>query len=85
MKLWGLEPKEGQGEEGQPWWANCACIMYVLVRAETEGRARELAANEAGCESGFAWLSAEHSSCVELTRDGEEGILMQDERYLSPY
>ena len=47
-----------------------------IVRAETAGTARKIAREEAGAEGG--WLDAELTTCVELTPEGDAGVVMVD-------
>jgi hypothetical protein len=74
MKLWILEAKEGD-PIWQPWYDK---TFGFVVRAETEADARRFASEDCGDEGPQAWLSSEHSTCVELTPDGEPGIVIQN-------
>lgn len=89
MKLWILRPKENLSEQNNPWepWYDKA--FGFVVRAETEEHARQIAnccgGNETGPISmivyrtgGDPWLDPELSSCVELTSDGEEKMILMD-------
>lgn len=81
MKLWLLEPLEdterNYHQPGSPWdpWYDKA--FGFVVRAESEADARALANEEHGDE-GDAWLDPALSKCVELTADGEPGVVLRD-------
>ena len=80
----GLPPGDDPWEE--PWDK----YFSFLIRAETENEARIIAQSRAADEDGqhhddptpawanIAWLSAKYSTCVELTPDGESGVVMSD-------
>ena len=85
-KLWLLRPVQGDDETGlwNPWYDKA---FGFVVRAETEEEARDLAQKEGGDEvygisysspKGPAWTSSDHSTCRELTADGEAEVIMQD-------
>lgn len=90
MKLWLLRPKEGLKDGDNPWepWYD-KCFGFV-VRAETEGEARQIAHGCAGDENrgefmgasiaktGQPWQEKKYSTCVELTPDGESGVVIED-------
>lgn len=88
MKLWLLRPVEDD-PLWEPWYDK---TFGFVIRAETESEARELAQRDAGDEIGFvsfssekmngdpAWLSAEHSTCTELTANGVSSVMIQDFR-----
>lgn len=91
MKLWLLRPREDlpdtRDERVNPWIPWYDKYHGFLIRAESEERAREMAQGRGGDETDYetgkrgslpAWLSPEYSTCVELTADGDEGIIMQD-------
>jgi hypothetical protein len=81
MKLWILRPngynKDNYKESGEwkPWYDKC---FGVVVRAETSGDAREIAADGCSDEGRDAWLLAENSTCRELTADGGQGVVIED-------
>jgi hypothetical protein len=91
MKLWLLEAKDVGFPEGEnpwnPWYDKC---FGFVVRAETEEEARGIAHENAGDENRGEFLSqktantkgpwkdARYSTCVELTADGERGMVLQD-------
>ena len=76
MKLWILEPTEaGRKRYWTPWYDKC---FAMVVRAETESDARELAALDAQDEGGPVWRDPDSSTCVPLTDAGEPGVIMQD-------
>lgn len=75
MTLWILRPKDGNSDPWSPWYDK---MFGVIVRAESEKRAREMAAEEAGDEGTEAWLDANVSSCKPLTADGDESVVLRD-------
>ena len=76
MKLWLIRPVTGEDEIGiwSPWYDKA---FGFVIRAETEKEARTLAKGKGGANYP-AWTSADHSTCVKLTPEGEGGIIMQD-------
>lgn len=89
MKLWILRPIDDMvnrpGTEHPIWSWDCA--YGFVVRAESEITARQAiveARNKddwrvmAGDEREAVWLDPKLTSCVELTTEGEPGILMRD-------
>lgn len=90
MKLWLLRPVEDLPLSDNPWepWYD-KCFGFV-VRSDTEHGAREYAQAGAGDERRWEfmrkqtartttpWLDPKYSTCVELTADGDAGIVMQD-------
>ena len=91
MKLWLLRARkdlptssDGYGVDNpwSPWYDK---TFGFVVRAETEADARSIATENAGNEIshlnegvGTAWLDAKYSTCVELTTDGEPGLIIED-------
>ena len=86
MKLWLLRPKDGS-----PHWDKWYDKAFgFVVRAETEQRARELAADEAGAEDWSEsssrddehqhnpWLISGCSTCEELSAGGSEEVVVRD-------
>lgn len=79
-------------EDGNPWHPWYDCTFGMVVRAPNEQAARQMAQDSGGFETaGYsheraaqmayrsqAWLSPEYSRCVELTPDGEPGIIIED-------
>lgn len=53
-------------------------VIGFVVRADTELSARRFASEECGAEGGFVWLDPALSTCVELTADGDAGVVMAD-------
>lgn len=83
MKLWLLRPIAGHGL-WEPWYDKA---FGFVVRAETEKEARAIAQANGGDETrgdvGYersvpVWTDPIHSTCVELTADGEEGLVIMD-------
>jgi len=85
MKLWLLRPvSDGKGSPWHPWYDKA---FGFIVRAETEQRARELAQAQGGDEvrayrvaSIPAWTDPTLSTCVEVTTDGEQEVVLCDFR-----
>jgi hypothetical protein len=86
MKLWLLSPIDDLNEDGNPWYPWFDKVFGFVVRAETEKEARAMADRNAGEEnheisySIKPWMDARYSSCVELTHEGEQGLVMRDFR-----
>jgi hypothetical protein len=88
MKLWILENKHDLPDGDDPWEPWCDKMFSIVVRAETESEAREIAAcaggNEvsrpfAGSPGDFkAWTDPKYSTCLELTANGEPGEIIQN-------
>lgn len=83
MKLWLLKPHSSD----HPWWKGYDVAEGFVVRAFTEAGARVFAQEQGGDETGLfnkreraAWLSDEHSTCIELTTDGDAGVVLRDFR-----
>lgn len=89
MKLWLLRPNENLKTTENPWepWYDKA--FGFVVRAETEERARELANEDGGAETGEIsnnvyraggdpWLDPKFSTCMELKSVGVEGVVIVD-------
>jgi len=88
MKVFHLFPKEKiEGEN--PWspWYDKA--FGFIIRAENEEEARKIANKNGGDEvgkishkvyrtGGDPWLDANFSECIELSTDGEKGVIMRD-------
>ena len=69
MKLWQLRQAETPAPD---------TVAGFVVRAETETAARMLAREMAGAEGAFTWIESERSTCVELTPEGDAGVVMSD-------
>ena len=83
MKLWILEPIGVTKESlrGGPWDFWYDKVFGFVVRAETEYLARNLAQKNGGDEiknDRPVWDNPNLSTCIELTINGEEDIIMQD-------
>jgi hypothetical protein len=92
MQLWILRPHPYVLErEAHPWTPPFDKTLGVLVRADGEGEARQLAQTNAGYEGqgvyamlGAAedetaedvWLKPEWTSCDELTPEGDSAVIM---------
>lgn len=77
MTLWILRPRGGLDEHGRwdPGYDRC---WGVVVRAETEAAARDMAALEAGDEGAESWTDPKHTTCRPLTADGDPGVVIKD-------
>jgi hypothetical protein len=75
MKIWLLRPIDGSSA---PWLQYFDCMFGFVVRAESEDKARSLAASKCGDEGPDAWLSGRNSTCVELLADGPAEVIMED-------
>lgn len=71
MKLYLLQPIRG-------WKYGCDVALGFVIRAESEIRAREMAAELHGDEGPVGWLSPELSACTVLKPDGAEKIILRD-------
>lgn len=70
MKLWVLRPIE----KWKPWYDSA---FGFVVRASTESDARLAADSESGDE-GHVWSDAAKTTCIELSIDGPEGVIIRD-------
>ena len=94
MKLWLLRPREDvvARRTDNPWEPWFDKLFGLVVRAEDEAKAREIAqaggSDEAGgytwSATGWgqytmpAWTDPKYSTCEELTADGEEGVILTE-------
>jgi hypothetical protein len=83
MKLWLLRPIDGLDEKRDPWSPWYDKVFGFVIRAESEMRARELATAKQAGEAGKVWaknpwLDPAFSTCVALSDDGAEEIVMVD-------
>lgn len=80
MKLWILKARDEElPAEDNPWEPRSDKNFGLVVRAESETRARQLAQKNAADESrGAPWLDAKYSTCVELTSNGDEEVILID-------
>ncbi len=80
-KLWLLRPVEGLPKDDNPWHPWCDKAHGFVIRTETEEEARKMANEDGKPEvgpQGDPWLDAKYSSCVELTPEGEAGVIICD-------
>lgn len=79
MRLWLLRPVGNwystPPAAWNPWYDK---TFGFVVRAETEQQARAIASKESSDEGCNAWLDVWQSDCIELTTDGDEGVVIQD-------
>lgn len=89
MKLWLLKPvgydvEKGWDYKSYPRAWNHDCQFGVVVRAETEGAARDLAHAHSGDETGWnksgplVWHDPEVTTCEEISMDGAPGLVLRD-------
>lgn len=88
MNFWILKPREDIDPEDNPWDPWYDKNFTVVVRANSENRARELAHDCAGDENrGYflsrkisntntPWLDSEYSTCDILDAMGEESVIV---------
>lgn len=72
MKIWLLKRVENNRAPVYD------CNDGFVIRATSEGEAREIAAAQRGDEGAAVWRTAEGSSCEELVADGDSGIILRD-------
>lgn len=80
MKIWLLKPRIKLPQENpwNPWYDK---TFGVVVRAETEESARLIAGLGSKYEDmGDAWTNPNWSTCVELTPNGPEEVILSDVR-----
>ena len=90
MKLWILRPVDGLNAGENPWNPWYDKVFGFVIRAETEEAARAFAHADAADENRgeflgkpiastqAPWLDSKYSTCIELSADGEAGVLMQN-------
>lgn len=87
MKIYILRPKENLKDN--PWTPWYDKVFGFIVRAKTEEEARKMANEQGGDETGPVrnrvyrtggdpWLNPEYSTCEELSKEGEAGVIMRD-------
>lgn len=72
MKIWMLVPTK----KGFKVIERIYSDAYLIVRAETEERARDIARNKAFVANVPIWNDPDLSICNELTSTGEEGVIV---------
>lgn len=86
MKLWLLRPVDVLPDSDNPWSPWYDKVFGFVVRAETEDTARLIAHEHSGNETGHygkvfdPWLSEKYSTCVELSPDGNQEMIICDFR-----
>lgn len=84
MKLWKLRPRFDLPNNESPWMENHLfgydTAQGFIIRAETEGRARQMAQERGGeeNENADAWLDSKYSTCEELLPEGKSEIILSD-------
>ena len=67
MKLWLITRHDVDYDEAEAF----------VIRAPTEGEARVVASRNGENEDCREWLNEEDSSCVEVTYEGEPGVILE--------
>lgn len=84
MKLWILKPHDGliygnpYPPKTSPWYSIWDCSHGMIVRANTEEQARQIASDHHGDEGAHAWIDPKYSTCVELPAEGDPGLILLD-------
>ncbi len=78
MKLWLLRPREDLPRDSNPWIPEWNNTFGFVIRAESEEQARALAITGYGWGNKEYFLDPALTTCVELSSDGEPGIIMED-------
>ena len=78
MHLWILAPLNEDDGPWNPWYEKC---FGMIVRARNAEYARELASREALEEGTDVWLDASLTRCEILRTDGDEKVIITDERW----
>lgn len=77
MKIWLLEPINGDEGAWDPWYDAC---FGMVIAAETEIEARAIAYDNAAAEGNNVWLQDNQTSCKELNPQ-EKGLILKDEHW----
>jgi hypothetical protein len=81
MKLFELRPRKDLLKNDNPWEPWYDKTFGFVVRAKTAQKAREYADEYSSEENDGGknpWLHEKYSTCNELTRNGDECIIMAD-------
>lgn len=90
MRLWLLKARRELPQGDDPWNPWYDKNFGLVIRAETEERARKIAQDNSADESRGAflgrntsettapWLYEKYSSCEELACEGDEEVLLID-------
>ena len=90
LKVYELRPVENLPNNDNPWDPWYDKNFGFIIRAENEKEAREIANENAGDENRgeflnsktsdtkTPWLDEKYSTCVEISSNGEKGLIMQD-------
>ena len=87
LKLFLLQPKRGLKESDNAW-DYFDTVTQFIVRAENEKEARLIAHNNAGAENFHGitaycdvaeqpWLDTKYSTCIELTTEGSQEVVLR--------
>ena len=90
MKVYELIPVENLPLNDNPWEPWYDKNFGFIIRGENEKEAREIANENAGDENRgeflrektantkTPWLDEKYSTCIEISGNGEKGLIMQD-------
>ncbi len=90
MRLWILRPVEDLDKDDDPWTPWYDKAFGFVIRADTETEARQLAHDDAGDENRGEflrekiskttepWKDVKYTTCIELIKQGEKGVVIQD-------
>lgn len=80
MKLWLLKPVEGLAKDNDPWEMPYDKTDGVVVRAECETDAREIAVEAGGDEMTIAmespWLNPRYTTCTVIDKKGPAEVIL---------
>jgi len=91
--VWVLRPRDDRPDDDDPWDPWYDKCFGMVIRAETEAEAREVAQDNAECEVGYGkdkpevWTDPDISDCVPIEeyhpeREGkystDDSVLMRD-------
>lgn len=86
MNLWILKPVKNLPDDNNPWEPPYDCHHGMVVRAETENQARQLAHKNGAAENGSwrfsdvktktPWLDCQYSTCEILSQAGEAAVVL---------
>jgi hypothetical protein len=79
MKLYLLKPRKEKPEDAES--GICETYIGFIIRAKNEASARKMANEKARCcLVKDEWLDPSYTSCIELLKSDEEGIILSSFR-----
>jgi len=90
MKIWILEGRTDLPDDDNPWIPWYDATETMIIRAVNEQSARILASENGADENRThrynkkvphetsPWLDPDYSTCVILSSDGEQGLILKD-------